>query len=137
MIAAYVAIGGSIWAAVVAHNRLGWSFFEVFSAIAAANFSTIVGLLATIQFEHEVIQKYRIRLLNSAVVSWSIFIFLSFVPFFLVIDKMRHFDTCRTLLLPIVLSAGFGVVAYGKIQDRLVAFKQKKSVLKSRTHENH
>lgn len=136
MIAVWVGLLAACTSLYISH-QLGWTIAECLFAIGVANFSTVVALLVTIQFEHEVIMKFRVRFLSSAFVSWGLFLLFAFGPFFGLVDKMRRPHDCAMLLFPLMLSAGFGVLAYGKIQDRLVAFKQKRSVLKSKSHENH
>jgi hypothetical protein len=109
---------------------IGTKYFEmdladILIAVLAANFAVIIALLCTLKAEKiQWITKY---VLNRSLKTWS---FLSAI-FLLIVTTasppLRNLSTLAGMLFPLILSAGFGIIIFGPIQDGFVRRQQRRN----------
>ena len=102
---------------------LDLSISDLLLAAVISNLGAFLSLIATLMAEKSVFFK---RYLNRSLKTWTLLIslylgiLLSFVPI------LRDFRTLAFLVLPLVLSAGFAIIAFGPVQDQIVRREQRR-----------
>lgn len=107
---------------------LGMKYFgfqpaEILYFVVVANFTVVITLLATLQIQ---------RFTKKALRTWTflVIIFLGLLLAF--VPQLRSAKPLTYLLLPLILSSGFGILAFGPLQDIVVRRSQRKSRLKAK-----
>ncbi len=117
-------IFGLLSAIAVGTQILGWDVETCLRAVAAANIAGFLGLLITLRAERSA--TFKKRVLNSGIKTWILLssvysgIILALVP------HTREIGAFLWMFLPLLLSTGFGIIAFGPVQDRIVQGLQRK-----------
>src|SRR4051812_23840802 len=100
----------------IATQVLGLSLPMAALCIAASNIAGFVGLLVIM----------RGHWVRGTFPTWALFLFTYFGILLSVAEPLRHGHNFAWLIMPVILSCGYAILAYGPVQDRLVARTQRK-----------
>lgn len=98
---------------------------EVLFFVLISNIAGLIALLSTLRAEQNSWLKK--HLLNHFLKTWSFLAILYFGILLTFCPPLRDPKTLLCLALPLILSYGFGILAFGPIQDAIVRRGQKKT----------
>jgi hypothetical protein len=100
---------------------------EVLLSFLASNVSGFISVLLTLQAERT--PWIRKRWLNRSLKTWALIISLYLSIMVALSPALRDFHTLVYLFIPLLLSTGFAILAFGPVQDFLVRKQQRKSLV--------
>jgi hypothetical protein len=118
---------GAASAWLVGTRVLGLEDVEALRCVGASNAAGMAALLVTMQAERTV--WVRRRLLTRGLYTWVLFLSTYFGMLLALAPALRSGRTFLILIFPVILSTGFTILAFGPIQDRIVARQQRRRVL--------
>jgi putative effector of murein hydrolase LrgA (UPF0299 family) len=101
---------------------LGWD--DLCLCLIASNLAGLIALLSTLQIEK--LSWFKKIKLQSTFKTWSLLIFIFSSLVLVLAPPLRQLENFAILILPLVLSTGFSLLAFGPIQDSLVRRQQRK-----------
>ncbi len=108
---------------------LNFSPFDIFFFVLSANIACFVSLLGVLQIDQLSfsIKKW----LSGTFKAWSILIALYLGILLGLCPALRDTQALAYLILPLIFSSGFSLLAFGPIRDRIVWGRQKKTFCQS------
>ncbi len=102
------------------------SVADVLRSVIVSNFAGMIALLVTLKLES--FPWLRKHFLNHTLKTWSLLSVTYFMILFALAPSFQSYTHFFAMLLPLILSVGFGIILFGPIQDHFVR-KQQKSAL--------
>jgi hypothetical protein len=116
---------GGIAAAWIGSRWLGLSAGQIARCLVATNLAGLLALLVTLKGERT--SWVRRHLMTRQRWTWAVFLVVYFGTLIGVGAPLREGRVFLWLVLPLVLNAGFAIVAFGPLQDRIVAQRQRQA----------
>ena len=104
---------------------LGRSPEEIAWALAAVILAGFLALLLTLQAES--VPWIRRRVLNRSLVTWTFFLSVYYGVQLALAPMLREPRVLAWMSIPLVLSNGFSILAFGPLQDWVVARRQRQA----------
>jgi hypothetical protein len=98
---------------------------EILVCLVASNISGFLTVLTTLQAERT--PWIRKNCLNRSLKTWTFFLSLYFGILLSLAPVLRNATSFLYLILPLILSTGFSIIAFGPVQDFLVRRQQQKN----------
>jgi hypothetical protein len=122
LINGFIGLGLSLW---IGTQALDFSAKDIIYFVVISNFASVISLILTLAAEKNPWLKK--TFLNHTLKTWAMLatLYYSILLFFCPLLRSTH--ALLYLSLPLILSTGFGILAFGPIQDQIVRKGQKKT----------
>lgn len=112
---------------IVGTRFAGIDTMTVFWGVGASNIAGMTALLTTLKLERT--HWIRTRVLRGSIPTWIVFLSLYFGILVGFCPILRNWDSFILMIVPLIMTTGFTILAFGPIQDRRVARDQRRQRL--------
>lgn len=125
MIAVFNAIVGALLAFLIGMKGFGMAAREIWFSILMANVMGLGSLLLVLKGERTTWS--RRRFFRGSISTWVVMAVLFFGGLLLFVGSLRDVACLSAMAIPLILTTGGAILAFGPIQDWLVARKQRRA----------
>lgn len=124
MVAGCVAFLGVILSWYLGTTQLGLSTFTILLGILVSNGAGMTALLSTLKLERTA--WVRTNILRGPIQTWTYFLTVYFGLLIGLFPPLQESQGFALLVLPLIFTTGFTILAFGPLQDGIIAREQRR-----------